>query len=422
MIIVVGILMALMAIGFGAVFTLTRDKPTVAAAVLVADFMRQARATSLANAAPVQVVLEPDANDRYTLTGVTNRPLAAISFEHDPATGDPRSAIPSGASALPPLAGIAGYCWKMGDGTDDDDGPLLGPDDDGWELERGRVLMRDTGDGFIVSCWVKPPLVRYDSEPVPLVSIGTSSDPGDAWFDLFLSARTLMIQELPELPDDAPSGLSIDNKASVAFWEPNVHLASRDYYGRAWADGSSRTLHRSIDELDNATFELASDGDGWADPDLSLPIVAERWVRLEVIYDGHLLQIRQNGQALTVYNDAGGKTEDAGYAIGPIAPPVDSVRIHLAGKNGEEGRGCIDEVRVAAIGVERPALLPDRVAIDPAGSYRVVFDGATRRFHGPPGATSGQIAFRLRGDTARTLPTALVTLGSSGRVGVKVED
>ncbi len=416
MIIVVGILMALMTIGFGAVFTLTRDKPTVAAAVLAADFMRQARATSLANAAPVQVVLEPGREGGYTLTGVTNRPLAAIHFEHHPTTGNARTGIPPSA----PLSGIAGYCWKMGDGTGLDDGPLIGPDAEGWDFERGRVLMRDTGDGFVVSCWVKPPRVHLhdvnDNRVIPLIQIGTSSDPADAWFDLWLSARALDIQQVPELAPD----VMVSDPARVAFWEPNVLIDGDDFFARAWSRTIDGNRHPSIDQMDEATLELASDGRG--DPDLNLPIVGERWVRLTVVYDGHLLQIRQDGRPLTVYSASGNLTGDDGYDLGPIAPPNDDVRIYLAGKDGEQGRGCIDEVRVTAIGVERPAVLSDRVVPDPAGSYRVVFDGATRRFYGPGGATDGRIAFRLRGDTARNLPTASVTLGSSGRVAVDVKD
>ena len=412
--VVIAIILAIMGIGFGAVMAAQRDTPLASAAVLTADFLRQARATSIALASPVEIRIE-EVDGRVTISGITNRPVFDLHFGRDPVDGEPRG----GSGGLPPLPGIAGYCWEMGEHAD---GPI-GP----FPLDRRRNrLMANAGDGFHLEFWLRPTVVpapgQGDNDPVlPIIHIGSSDDwrdPDNAWLAFVLRARTVTVQQ-----QELASGNA--GQVQVRHWMPVVYLGDQVISGVQLSGNLHPTSGNPLDPNDR-------------DQDVIAPVTGGRWVHYAVSYDGERVHIRQDGRALTTgmqfdadgqvieVSDQNGQLQpllEHGREVGTLPVPEGDLSLYLAGEGGIESPGCqIDLLRLVALGTDRPALIPGQVMLDPPGRYRIVFDGPQMRFEGPSGNRTISFILRSQEMTDAALQSrATVQLSSTGRVGINVE-
>lgn len=389
LLVVILLIAVLAGIGWAGMLGAKRGTGLVGGTQLVEDLVRQARHTAISSGAPVTLLVRADERD---VVGVSQIAVFAERFErHFDAARTPRTH----ADPDPPVPGIAGYGWVL-------DYPGFAPDAGGSvdvlarPLERGRRLMRRPGDGFHVSCWVRPPPVAGPNAPppevtfLPLVIVGTDDDPNaDSGFVALGMDRSEVVAQ-------------VESAGTVAFshWAPVAWL---------W-NGTDRTELRGVRE--GSVLHDSVPG-----REVLGPIVGDRWIELGVLYDGHDLVLYRDGVEIahTGKPPAGATGFPPPPGVVAVPPGIDGFRVFMGRAGGERGFGMIDEVRVHRLGADRPARLP--AGVRPDRDYRIVVSEGHLALHDGGGTRLGG-ALVLRSEA--TAAHAQITIGAAGTVSSRI--
>ena len=287
--------------------------PLVTTEHLLRSTIRQAQQTAQSTGLPVEIRI---AQERRTLSGVSNTIIIAENFEAQPGQGQDITSVPTprvSTNERPITPGYAGYGWSLGirdRGTANNlhvDRPYPLP----LASPRGRRLLTTPGDGFAFSIMFKPSYLDDNRnatiQPVEIASVVDAEDLG-----------TKISLEL-----------GIHREHSVNAW----------YYPRA----------RITCPTGKGTIE-----------DRKRRINGDNWIILTIAYDGDHLRLSMNerlvDQALQVppFRFRG----PAGVVIGKSS----------GGATGNRPIGIIDNVRLGSAGKGPEVRLPGSVGTPAASS------------------------------------------------------
>lgn len=420
MLVVISVIMALMAIGVGALMGSGRSDRLVATEQLVAGLIRQAKHTARTSGGPVVLRFDPD---RAEVTGVTRVPVFSQGFEDGEPKVDPPPPDPA-VPAPPPVwraygnpAADVRVNGRTGEGarvTDEFiDAEML--DHQLAQHERLRTAAGVTSlraDGFYISCSVRPPRGAAVGSLLPLVVVGEDESLDRSLCGILLQRSSHAFQQRID-SDGKPGAVQAFETWGIVGWingHPTV----------AGANTISTLRHDQWppDQV-RVAKQLFTTGNGDQVYDISEPLAGGRWEEIGLMYDGERIVLYRNGRrvAQSAYTGAlayEGRRVLIGWGV------------HSDGNRRQAADTVIDNVRVARLSTSQPGRMPDGIAA--AGAYEVIAhtDGRVDVIGGTVTGTGDQqsASMEFRSKHAGGGQPARVTLAVdvSGRVTSTIVD
>lgn len=355
---------AMMAITIGVILNSQSATGLRGAEATIASLVRQARHTALSTGAPVQLRFNKDQN---SVTGVTQQVVLADNFERnfDPSTRQPTTKrdIANDPKPMPGLAGYGCNAWH-----DSNEGNLT----QNLRELRGDTnvrLMRKVGDGFYLSCWVRPPLARNAGSNYRCEYYHLPSDPQSNHGDRGKTRGYLPLLLIGDAnPLTAFAGLTLELRELVVQVGPNGPVVTHHWVPVGWAGGNSSDSN-IIEYYPEADTTRGNSGRNRLAHVTSTnrnainPIGGERWIQLGLLYDGENVKL--------YVDDAEAEAKPLSLGVHDLAPNCHVGYAEHAG-GLKAGPALIDSVRVLRLGSDNPIKLPANVLLET--DYRVTID------------------------------------------------